>query len=74
MAVCIGGQTFPFIISFMVISSYSSSTGCKLAPFSGRGGSGKQFRIFFSLTKGAPLTGELDPELQQEDAALDEAL
>jgi hypothetical protein len=35
--------------------------------FSGRGGGGKQFRISFSLVRGAPFIGELLPE---EEATL----
>lgn len=66
-------RTLPFIISFIVISVYSFSTGPACVPFAGRGGGGKQFRSFVSLRPGPaqpqsdPLAGVLAPD---EDAEL----
>lgn len=63
--------TFPFIISFIVISSYSSSTFGTTKLRSGKGRGGKQFRIFLSFFLGEPSTGVLAPD---DDAALDAEL
>ena len=61
--------TFPFMISFMVNSAYSSSTGSRsMMPSSGSCGGGKQFLIFFSFFLGEHSSGELVPE---DDVLLD---
>jgi hypothetical protein len=51
------------MISFVVNSAYSSSTGGRFRmPSSGSCGGGKQFLIFFSFFLGEPSPGELAPE------------
>ncbi|OBZ70553.1 hypothetical protein A0H81_09076 [Grifola frondosa] len=66
-------HALPFIISSIVISSYSSSTGPGKYPLSGFGTDGKQLRSFFSflckpfmpLIPLMPSIGELAEEVEE---------